>query len=337
MALSAQMPDLKSLEVLLAIARTGGLGAAGRELGLSQQSVSARLSAMEGQTGVRLVVRTARGSRLSPAGVLVGEWAEQLVAAAERVDAGLATLRQESRVRVRVAASLTVAEQMMPRWIVAMQVEAGRNGVREPDIILTAMNSDRVLAAVHEHHADIGFIEGPTVPRDMQSRVIAQDDLVVVVPPEHKWAHRQAPITASELSRTPLVLREPGSGTRESLMVALRKRLGDNTVHAPPAIELNSSTAIRAAVLSGAGPAVISRRSIADDLFLHRLRVIPVTDLDLRRYIRAVWIGSATPPPGAVGELLAHVTRRAPVMHHGLTNHRTIGTPPSLRQSRSHR
>jgi|SRR5271155_228130 len=58
MALSSRMPELSALEVFLAVARTASLGAAGRELGLTQQAVSARLASIEAQTGVRLAVRT---------------------------------------------------------------------------------------------------------------------------------------------------------------------------------------------------------------------------------------------------------------------------------------
>lgn len=126
------MPELRALEVLLAIARTGSLGAAGRELGLTQQAVSARLTSLEGLTGVRLAVRTARGSRLTQAGVVVAEWADQLLGVAQRVDAGIATLREESRSRVKVVASLTIAEQLMPRWLVSMQTEANRRDVAAP-------------------------------------------------------------------------------------------------------------------------------------------------------------------------------------------------------------
>ena len=67
MPLSAHMPDLSAFEIFLAIARTGSLGAAGREFGLTQQAVSARLASIESQTGVALVVRTPRGSHLTPA------------------------------------------------------------------------------------------------------------------------------------------------------------------------------------------------------------------------------------------------------------------------------
>jgi len=150
MALSARMPELSAFEIFVAIARTGSLGAASREFGLTQQAVSARIASMEAQTGVGLVVRTPRGSRLTPAGVVVAEWADRLLGVAQHVDAGLAALRSERRKRIKVVASLTVAEQLMPRWLVSLQAAAHRRGATAPDVIMTATNSDHAIAAVRE-------------------------------------------------------------------------------------------------------------------------------------------------------------------------------------------
>jgi len=131
--------------------------------------------------------------------------------------------------------------------------------------------------------------------------------------PTHRWARRSTPITADELSRVPLVSREQGLGTRESLIAALRRSLGDSPHLAPPAIELSSATAMRAAVLAGGGPAVMSRLSVADDLALNRLREVPVQNLNLRRDLRAIWVGACTPPAGAVRDLLSHIARQRPM------------------------
>ena len=307
MPLSPRMPELAAFEVLLAIARTGSIGAAGRELGLTQQAVSARLASIESQTGVRLVQRSPRGSQLTAAGAVVAEWADQLLDVAGRVDAGLASMRTESRDRVTVAASLTIAEQLMPRWLVSLQADAARRGVNAPEVILTAANSDQVIAAVQDGSADLGFIESPGVPTGLHSRVIAHDELVAVVPPDHKWARRSAPVSPVELSETPLVSRETGSGTRDALSSALRSTLGQSSRQADPAIELSSATAMRAAVLAGAGPAVMSRLAVEDDLTLGRLREVAVAGLDLHRELRAIWSGGRTPPAGAVRELLSHI------------------------------
>jgi DNA-binding transcriptional LysR family regulator len=311
MALSARMPELSAFEIFVAIARTGSLGAASREFGLTQQAVSARIASMEAQTGVVLVVRTPRGSQLTPAGVVVAEWADRLLGVAQHVDAGLASLRSETRKRIKLVASLTVAEQLMPRWLVSLQAAALRHGATAPEVIMTATNSDHAIAAVRDGDADLGFIETPHVPSGLRSRVVGRDELVVIVPPNHKWARRARSLSASELSETPLVTREAGSGTRDSLTAALRQKLGDSIKQAPPVLELSSAAAVRAAVLAGAGPAVMSRLAVVDDVAAGRLRTVAVPELDLRRDLRAIWVGGRIPPAGAVRDLFSHITSRA--------------------------
>jgi len=310
MPLSAR-PELSAFDIFLAIARTGSLAAAGREFGLTQQAISARLASIEAQTGIGLVLRTPRGSQLTPAGVVVAEWANRLLDVARSVDAGLASLRSERRQRVKVAASLTIAEQLMPRWLVSLQVAASRLGATPPEVIMTATNSDQATAAVLDGTADLGFIETPHLPKGLRSKVVGHDELVLIVPADHKWAHRQRAITAAELSQTPLVAREPGSGTRDSLTAALRQALSDPTPQAQPVLELSSAAAVRAAVAAGAGPAVMSRLAVADDLAIGRLRTVPVTDLNLKRQLRAVWVGGRTPPAGVARDLLTHITSHA--------------------------
>jgi DNA-binding transcriptional LysR family regulator len=168
-----------------------------------------------------------------------------------------------------------------------------------------------VLARVSDGRADLGFVEGPNVPRSLRSKTVGHDRLVLVVPPGHPWARRRA-VTPAELAATPLVSREEGSGTREVLAAALVRSLGPGAAQAPAALSLSTTSAIRAAVLAGAAPAVLSRLSVGDDLAAGRLVHVEVTGLDLRRPLRAVWRGSAGLPAGAARDLVAHIqTRRA--------------------------
>jgi DNA-binding transcriptional LysR family regulator len=130
------------------------------------------------------------------------------------------------------------------------------------------------------------------------------------VPPGHKWARRSRVVSARELAQTPLVTREPRSGIRDSLTAALRQVLGDDMQQAPPVLELSSAAAMRAAVLAGAGPAAMSKLAVADDLAVARLRAITILELDLRRQLRAIWVGGRTPPAGAIRDLLSHISSR---------------------------
>jgi molybdate transport repressor ModE-like protein len=304
--LSPRMPELGALEVLLAVAHTGSLNAAAREVGVTQQAVSARISSIEAQTGVQLVMRTKHGSTLTAAGVVVAQWAARLLDVAGELDAGLAALRHDLRMHVRVSSSLTIAEHLLPGWLVSMR--ALKHGHDEAaEVVLTAANSDTVVEQVRQGEADVGFVEGPYIPRGVRSRVIGRDELVVVLPPDHPWVRKRRILTAAELNEIPLVSREEGSGTRYALRAALAAALGRHSVQAPPALVLSTTSAVRAAVLAGAGPAVLSELAVADDLASHRLGRVPVTGVDLRRALRAIWVGPRNPPAGPVRDLVAHI------------------------------
>jgi DNA-binding transcriptional LysR family regulator len=176
MPLSARMSELSAFEVLLAVARTGSLGAAGREVGLTQQAVSARIGSIEAQTGVRLVVRTTRGSQLTSAGVVVAEWADRLLDVAQHVDAGLASLRTESRKRVKVVASLTIAEHLVPRWLVCLQTAAARQGIAAPEVILTTYTPDHLRAVEHEINNRPRHVLGDRSPTELFTALLTSPD-----------------------------------------------------------------------------------------------------------------------------------------------------------------
>jgi molybdate transport repressor ModE-like protein len=307
MALSPHVPDLAALELLLSVARTGSLNSAARQVGISQQAVSARIRAMEAQTGAVLVHRTPRGSSLTAEGAVIADWAARLLGVAAELDAEIAALRQDRRSRLRVSASSTIAEQLLPAWLASFRAAAERPGSPAPDIMLTEGNSGTVIAQVTEGTADIGFTEGPHRPAGLRSRVIGHDRLAVVVAPGHPWARRRRPVTAAELDATPLVGREGGSGTRDTLSAALAAQLGQGTSQAPAALSVSTAAAVRAAVLAGAAPAVISELAVADDLAAGRLIRIQVPELDLRRTLHAVWNGTRDPPAGAARDLITHI------------------------------
>jgi DNA-binding transcriptional LysR family regulator len=257
---------------------------------------------------VVLIRRGPRGSQLTDDGVVVAEWAARLLEVASEFDAGLATLRYDHRRRLRVSASLTIAEQLLPSWLVSFRTAGVRREGHATDIELTAVNSETVVGHVLDGQADLGFVEGPRVPASLRSRVVAQDELVIVVAPGHPWTRRRTPVTAAELAATSLVTREHGSGTRDALDTALRRVLGTSYEQAEPAISLSTTTAIRAAVLAGAGPAVISSLAVREDISRGQLISVPADELDLGRTLRAVWQGDRQPPAGAARDLIGHIT-----------------------------
>jgi DNA-binding transcriptional LysR family regulator len=287
-------PDLETLALLVAVAQEGSIGRVAALSGLSQPSVSRRLAALERRLGVRLLARTTRGSDLTDEGRLVVDWASELLDAADTFSSSVASLRSEQRVGVRVAASLTVAEYLAPAWLVALQH-------RMPQVraSLAVANSTEVVDRVRHGTVDVGFVESPSVPRDLARARVGSDALVVVVAPDHPWARRHA-VTATELADGSALVREPGSGTRETLEVALATQ----GLTLRPAVELPSSSAVRAAALTGAGAAVLSGLAVAAEISGGRLVRVPVPGLELSRPLHAVWRRGER-PTGAAAALLA--------------------------------
>lgn len=291
----SRVPDLDSLELLLQVASTGSFGRAAAIHGISQPAVSARIAGMESLVGFPLVERSTRGSTLTPQGALLADWAREVLHAASRLAAGITSLRADRTARLRVAASLTVAEYLLPRWLVRFAAENPQTAVS-----LDAVNSAAVEQAVLSGGADLGFVEGPLVAAELDSAVVGVDQLVVVVAPRHPWAHRRRALTPDELAQTRLVHREPTSGTRTALVAALA---GSGEL-APPLMELSTASAVRSAVAQGAGPAVLSTMAVQEDLAAGRLVRVPVTGIDLTRRLRAVWPHQQR-PTGPARDLLA--------------------------------
>ena len=276
MPLSPRVPDLDALDVLLSVERLGSMGAAGREHGLSQQAVSARVRSAERRLGIQIFDRRAPGVRPTAEGALVLAWATRILDAAEELASGVAALRGERRGGVRVAASMTIAEYLLPAWTVTMRH-------RFPDVVTSVQlhNSTEVAARVLAGEVDLGFVEGPEIPAGLAAREVARDRLVVVVPPGHDWVARD-PIPVAELAATPLIQREPGSGTR----ITLEHAVPDC---APPLLELTSCTAVKAAVVAGNAPAVLSSLAVATDVKDGRLVPVGVDGLQLPRRLTAIW------------------------------------------------
>ncbi|MEM9131978.1 MAG: LysR family transcriptional regulator [Actinomycetota bacterium] len=298
MALPPTTPELASLDLFLSVVKLGSFSAAAKAHRVAQPSVSARIQSLERQLGVRLFDRSPTGSVPTTNGSLVAGWAEKVLQSVDELNAGVAALTTETTTPLRVAASYTIAEYLLPPVLEKLLRNRSADAIR-----LDVANSSAVLAALHDGRADLGFIESPSPAPGMREQLVAEDRLVTVVGRDHPWTGRRRPVTVAMLASTSLVVREPGSGTREALEVALAE-LG----HGPPtaALELGSTAAVRAAVVGGGPPAVLSRLTVAADIDAGSLFEIDIEGLRIERRLRAVWPKDEQPPVLA-RELLTHL------------------------------
>ncbi|NUO59145.1 MAG: LysR family transcriptional regulator [Hamadaea sp.] len=297
MPLPPWISDLPALDLLISVAETGSVGRAAQVHGITQPSASARLAKLERRLGVPLLVRSRRGSLLTPAGEAVVAWSHGVVDAAQALADGVLTLRADRQARLRVSASLTVAEHLVPAWLLSLRR-------RHPglDISAAVANSNGVIEAVRSGSVDLGFVESPDVPADLSSRVVGDDRLSLVVAAGYPLAaHAWRALRPTDLADQPLLLREPGSGTRDTFLRALEHALGF-APRLPHVISLGSTTTILATVRAGGGIGVISSRAAAAAVASGELVELTVEGMPLVRPLNALWLGR-TPTPLAA-ELL---------------------------------
>jgi molybdate transport repressor ModE-like protein len=282
-----QLQRVAHLQTLVAVSRCGSLSAAARELGLTQQAVSARMAMLEKSVGQPLLHRSPAGVTLTAVGLTLSALAADVLDALERLSTTVASLSHGENSVLRTAASLTVAEYLLPRWLVRLRAIDPDGGA---SVAVSAANSatvfDHILRGTHE----LGFVETPLIPRGLHQRKVARDELVVVTSSGHPWARRGPGFVLGlqELAGTPLISREAGSGTRLSYERLVTSRLPDAHI-APPAMELPTTAAVKTAVLSGSAPAVLSILSVREDIEMGRLRTVRLSSHRLVRDITAVW------------------------------------------------
>ncbi|WP_287930931.1 LysR family transcriptional regulator [Arthrobacter sp.] len=291
--MSMRWPDLAALELFVAVTEEGSLSAGARRVGMAQPNASRAIARLEQHLGLVLLDRRTGGSRPTAAGGDILRQARAVLTAVRTLQEQSGALGTERRGRLRVGASLTVAEYLMPGWLTAFKRI-------QPSVVveLDVENSRHIFEQVAQGRADVGFVESPNIPAGLRRLVVAADRLAVVVAPEHAWARRPPPLSGSDLAAAALVVREPGSGTRLALDRALKGH-----EQCKPALELRSNAAVRIAVEAGAGAAVLSDFAVRAAVERGELVEVPVAGLRLERRIRAVWKGARV-LEGPAGELV---------------------------------
>jgi len=255
---------LDQLRIFVAVAERQHVTRAAESLNLVQSAVSSAITALEGRHAVKLFHRVGRGIELTEAGRHFLVEARAVLARAEAAEQVLADLSGLRRGTLILRASQTIASHWLPRHLVAFRAAY-------PDIVLRLGigNTAEAAEAVRAGDAELGFVEGAVEDANLSSHVVAQDRLVLVVPPGHPLAACPRPEPA-DLAASAWVLREPGSGTRSAFEAA-----GLAPDRLVVALELPSNEAVLAAVAAGAGASVLSEAVVAAAIGAGTLVAVP--------------------------------------------------------------
>lgn len=263
---------LKQLRVVAAIAKSGKIVGAAKELGVTPPAVALQLKQLEDSAGLPLFDRSHLGLRPTDAGQYLMEIENRIAATLGECDDGLRQMKGLGRGRVSVAL-VSTSKYFAPYALAAF----ARNhpGI---EFELIVGNRDETIAALARFKADIAIMGRPPTEVRLQSQIIGDHPHVIIAPPHHAFANRKL-VTLRSLMRETFLLRESGSGTR-----ILANRLFATTELEPRVgMECGSNETIKQAVMAGLGIALISAHTIAAEIEQGRLAILNVRGLPIVR------------------------------------------------------
>lgn len=251
----------RRLQVFYTVAKQLSFTKAAEQLFMTQPAVTFQVKQLEEHFNTRLFERSHAKIALTPAGTMVLEYAERILALSEEMDKRVADLTGAVAGPLLLGASTTIAEFILPHIL-------GEFKAMHPEVDAHMMvaNSETIVNRVADHTIDVGLIESPTYLPSLQNEICCDDELVLICAPDHPLA-KKATVRARDIADVPMVRREPGSGTREFTDNYFRN------CGVPPEdvnlfMELGSPEAMKGVVETGIAVAIVSRATIAKELRL---------------------------------------------------------------------
>ncbi|MEV8508607.1 LysR substrate-binding domain-containing protein [Actinoplanes sp. NPDC051475] len=273
------------LQTFLAVVDHGSARAAAERLSVTESAVSAALAALHRELGVPLFERHGRGLRITESGRVFAGYARRILGL---IDEGTGAARESGdpeRGRVRLGAVTTAGEYLVPGLLASFRTRHPR-----VEVTLDVGVRDRVSALLADHRLDIVIGGRPRAGRGLTTRATRPNALIVVA----------APGPAPDLSATTWLLREPGSGTRDTTLALL-----DSLQLRPPTLALGSHGAVVASAVLGLGVTLVSADAVTDHLRQGSLQRVPVRGTPLDRPWHAV---TAAAPTATARLFLDHIT-----------------------------
>ncbi len=258
---------LRQLQIFRAIALSGSTTAAAASIPLSQSAASAALKELERVLGVRLFDRVGKRLLLNDGGRALLPMALAVLDGAQNLQAAFLSNQQALPVELHIFASTTIGNYILPALLARF-----RETVPSARLELRIGNTMDVVTAVRDFETDLGFIEGPCHAKDIVVVPWLEDELLIVASPSHPLARaaKQRKLSIKQLAAANWLLRETGSGTRETVEQALLPHLLDM----PASMTLGSSEAIKNSLAEGLGVSCLSASVVRDLLAAKRLSVL---------------------------------------------------------------
>lgn len=272
--------EMRHLQTFVIAAELQSFTRAAEVLKLTQAAISQHVAALERELATALFDRGPRSVTLTDTGRRVYEHAVTILSLVGDIHQEAGQRQSEVSGTIKIASSTVPSEWLLPELLVKFRELYPE--VRES---VSVSDSAAAIHAVESGAAEVGLVGELPRAANLCAKSIAQDELTLVVSPDHEFA-RTKNIRPDDLCGQPLIVRESDSGSRRCVEQSLSKA-GLATTDLRFSMEVNSNDAIRAAVERGVGISFLSRQAIAREIQDGRLIVV---DIEGVRAVRDLYL-----------------------------------------------
>ncbi|AZV59717.1 selenium metabolism-associated LysR family transcriptional regulator [Peribacillus castrilensis] len=261
------------LKVFVTVIEQKNFSRAGDILNLSQPGVSLHIRNLENELGTKLIYRSPKQVQITEPGKILYRHAKQMLNHYETAKREINEFNNVVSGTMKIGASFTIGEYYLPKVLAEFAAQYPM-----VDIQIIISNSNDVIQGIRSNKLDIGLIEGETDYKDIDVRPFMNDEMIVVVPPDHPLSQMDL-IEGNMLQNQTWVLREQGSGTRtysDKLLSSLELNIKKTFI-------FTSIQGVKEAVMAGLGIALLSRLTVQKELKSNELKTFHLKNEPLIR------------------------------------------------------
>ncbi len=264
------------LKVFDTVAKRLNFTKAANELNITQPAVTKHIKEIELNLNIKLFERNGTKIKLTKAGEILLKYTEEIFSVYQKMEFEIGQLQEKQKGTLRLGTSTTIAQYVLPPILAEF-----RKRFPEIQLSLVIQNSERIEELLGNHKIDVGLIEAQIKNRTFHYFPFMKDEIVLVSRQNHSIFTKNN-IKLDDLKNIPLVFREPGSGTLETIDLALKsKNIKLNELNIE--IQLGSTESIKSYVLHSDALAFLSIQSILQELKNQTLTIIDIKNLVIER------------------------------------------------------
>ncbi|ACL69302.1 LysR family transcriptional regulator [Halothermothrix orenii] len=271
--------NLRQLKIFVMVCKTKNMSKAAKKLYMSQPAISQTISELEEDLNIKLFDRIKKRLKLTYAGKILLRNSKRILNLVDETENIIKDIVNMNQGKLRIGASMTIGTYLLPQII-----EGFLNKYNKIHLPFTIDNTKVIEDMILDNKLDLALVEGPIYCKDILVEHFFDDQLYLMCSSKHSWSHKRK-INSEELKGEDFIIREKGSGTRETIENIMRKHsIKYHVTHV-----FNNIEAIKRAIISNLGVSILPEICVKEELKKGLLVKVDIQGIEFKRKFSIIY------------------------------------------------